>query len=185
MSSLRPAGGCKGLFCNCARCARINLCAKAQGAVKRRNVVTKGVGIALEEGQRRTAEQTNGPSLSVGHLSGCLGRSLGRVGASVKGIGRGLAHQTFPQAGPHLMFALVATTVASFHGVIPAQAILGAIRDRSTDVELAQVQSGRYGPYATIRRANEVANYFRSLGFDAQVIYGGTLDYREYYVDVW
>jgi hypothetical protein len=83
------------------------------------------------------------------------------------------------------MFALVATTVASFHGVIPAQAILGAIRDRSTDVELAQVQSGRYGPYATIRRANEVANYFRSLGFDAQVIYGGTLDYREYYVDVW
>jgi hypothetical protein len=83
------------------------------------------------------------------------------------------------------MFALVATTVASFHGVIPAQAMLGAMRDRSTDVELAQVQSGRYVPYATIRRANEVANYFRSLGFDAQVIYGGTLDCREYYVDVW
>jgi hypothetical protein len=33
------------------------------------------------------------------------------------------------------MFALVATTVALFHGVIPAQAMLGAMRDRSTDVE--------------------------------------------------
>jgi hypothetical protein len=34
------------------------------------------------------------------------------------------------------MFALVATTVASFRGVIPAQAMLGAMRDRrSTDVE--------------------------------------------------
>jgi hypothetical protein len=153
--------------------------------VKRRNVVTKGVGFALEEGQRRAAERTNSPSLNARRLSRCLGRWRRRVGALVVGMGRGLAHRTFPQAGPHLMFALVATAVASFHGVIPAQAASGALRDRSTDVELAQVQSGRYGPYATIRRANEVANYFRSLGFDAQVIYGGTLDYREYYIDVW
>ena len=46
----------------------------------------------------------------------------------------------------------------------------------------------RFGPYATLRRANEVANYARSLGYNAKVIYGGSMYYygsREYYVDVW
>lgn len=47
----------------------------------------------------------------------------------------------------------------------------------------------RFGPYATIRRANEVANYARRLGYRAKVIYGGGLysqsSPRVYYVDVW
>ena len=47
----------------------------------------------------------------------------------------------------------------------------------------------RFGPYATLRRANEVANYARSLGYNAKIIYGGTyydnMYTRAYYVDVW
>jgi hypothetical protein len=53
----------------------------------------------------------------------------------------------------------------------------------------ASTQSRRFGPYATIRRANEVAAYARSLGYNARVIYGGGLysssSPRVYYVDVW
>ena len=47
--------------------------------------------------------------------------------------------------------------------------------------------SRRFGPYATLRRANEVANYARRHGYKAQVIYAGCLycGTREYYVDVW
>lgn len=45
----------------------------------------------------------------------------------------------------------------------------------------------RFGPYATLRRANEVAAYARSKGYRAKVIYAGSIIYgtREYYVDVW
>jgi len=42
-------------------------------------------------------------------------------------------------------------------------------------------RAGRYGPYATVRRANEVAYYFRSLGFNAQV----NPEWGAYYVNVW
>lgn len=43
----------------------------------------------------------------------------------------------------------------------------------------------RYGPYATLRRANEVANYARRYGYSAKIIYS-SIDYtRVYYVDVW
>ena len=94
-----------------------------------------------------------------------------------------IRNHKLPAALRALICALM-MAVGSFHG-ITAQAASGGLRDRSPDVELAQFQSGRYGPYATIRRANEVANYFRNLGFNARVFYGGTVDYREYYVDVW
>ena len=44
----------------------------------------------------------------------------------------------------------------------------------------------RYGPYATLRRANEVANYARRNGYKAKIYYGGVYDTsRTYYVDVW
>jgi hypothetical protein len=45
----------------------------------------------------------------------------------------------------------------------------------------------RFGPYATLRRANEVANYARRRGYKAKVIYAGSYIYntRSYYVDVW
>jgi hypothetical protein len=43
----------------------------------------------------------------------------------------------------------------------------------------------RFGPYATLRRANEVANNARRYGYRAKIIYG-YVDYtRAYYVDVW
>jgi hypothetical protein len=58
-------------------------------------------------------------------------------------------------------------------------------RGYSTAVELAQDRTRRYGPYATMRRANEVANYFRRRGYNARVVTGGTLDSRVYYVNVW
>ena len=47
--------------------------------------------------------------------------------------------------------------------------------------ESAQAMVMIYGPYATIRRANEVANEFRSLGFSALVYHNGD----GYYVKVW
>jgi hypothetical protein len=53
-------------------------------------------------------------------------------------------------------------------------------RDRSR-VELVQVQSGRYGPFATMRRANEVASYFRGRGYSAHVY----PEWGSYYVNVW
>ncbi len=45
----------------------------------------------------------------------------------------------------------------------------------------------RFGPYATLRRANEVAAYARSKGYRAKVGYAGSIIYgtRSYYVDVW
>ena len=52
---------------------------------------------------------------------------------------------------------------------VPARAEVNEVPDRSHAMELAQAQTGRYGPYATIRRANEVANYFRNLGLSAQL----------------
>ena len=59
------------------------------------------------------------------------------------------------------------------------------VRDCSVAGEPTQARKRRYGPYATIRRANEVANQYRRGGYNAQVIYAGTLEFREYYVDVW
>jgi hypothetical protein len=61
----------------------------------------------------------------------------------------------------------------------------GNALESSTAVELTQARMRRYGPYVTIRRANEVAYYFRRRGYNARVITGGTLGSRVYYVNVW
>lgn len=53
--------------------------------------------------------------------------------------------------------------------------------DRPETIQLAQAQRGRYGPYPTARRANEVAGYFRSLGYSTQVY----PEWGAYYVKVW
>jgi hypothetical protein len=51
---------------------------------------------------------------------------------------------------------------------------------------VAVQRARRYGPYATLRRANEVANYARRNGYKAKIYYGGVYDTsRVYYVDVW
>ena len=46
-------------------------------------------------------------------------------------------------------------------------------------------QTRRFGPYATLRRANEVANYARRLGYKAKIFYSYVEYSRAYYVDVW
>jgi hypothetical protein len=48
-------------------------------------------------------------------------------------------------------------------------------------------QSRRFGPFATVDRANQVANYFRRMGYNASIHYAGSYlaGTREYYVDVW
>jgi hypothetical protein len=78
--------------------------------------------------------------------------------------------------------ALMALVTGSSLAAVPVR---DEVWGGSAAVEAAQVRSRRFGPYATIRRANEVANYFRNRGYNAKVIYGGTLDSRVYYVDVW
>jgi hypothetical protein len=56
----------------------------------------------------------------------------------------------------------------------------GAGEARQGDLA-APSPSGYFGPYATMRRANEVANYFRSLGYSAIAFHNGD----GYYVRVW
>jgi hypothetical protein len=64
---------------------------------------------------------------------------------------------------------------------VPTQAKIIADRDatvvapatRSTIVQLAQNDCRMFGPYATMRRANEVANEARSYGFSAVAFHNG------------
>jgi hypothetical protein len=84
-----------------------------------------------------------------------------------------------------LTSALVALVVGSSLAAVPVRAAAGEEKGRSTNPVFALAGKVRYGPYVTIRRANEVANYFRRLGYNARIIYLGTLKYREYAVDVW
>ena len=80
-----------------------------------------------------------------------------------------------------VMSALALLALGSTLAMPPARADAREVGDRSTGVLVAQVQSGRYGPYATARRANEVASYFRSRGYNAQVY----PEWGAYYVSVW
>jgi hypothetical protein len=80
-----------------------------------------------------------------------------------------------------LMSALVALVAGSTFAAAPVRSEVGELMDRSIHLQLAQAQRGRYGPYPTQRRAIEVANHFRSLGFNAQVI----PQWGDYYVNVW
>jgi hypothetical protein len=84
-----------------------------------------------------------------------------------------------------VLLSALALTVGLSVAAFPAPTAAEEVRERSRDGESARARRVRYGPYATIRRANEVANYYRRRGFNARVIYGGTLENRVYYVDVW
>ena len=61
------------------------------------------------------------------------------------------------------------------HGV-PAPPAHAATTDDAVQV----AQAGRYGPYATLRRANEVATWFRQRGYQAVAFH----DNDGYYVNV-
>jgi topoisomerase IA-like protein len=80
-----------------------------------------------------------------------------------------------------LMSALALLALGSPLAIPPTRADAREVGKGSTSVQLAQVQTGRYGPYATARRANEVASYFRSFGCNAQVF----PEWGAYYVNVW
>jgi hypothetical protein len=56
-----------------------------------------------------------------------------------------------------------------------------ASAESATDGRAQQTQATRFGPYATARRAQEVANYYINQGYNAQWFHNGD----GYYVDVW
>jgi hypothetical protein len=73
-----------------------------------------------------------------------------------------------------LMSVLLASVIGSSLGLtLPARATDSDAAERSVaPVRLAQA-CGTYGPYATIRRANEVAYEAGSLGYSTQVFHNG------------
>jgi hypothetical protein len=87
-----------------------------------------------------------------------------------------------------LSLGLLAIVIGFMPTVVPVQAKTSNSLGKVNAVETAKV-ARRFGPYATLRRANEVANYARRRGYRAKVIYGGSLysysSPRVYYVDVW
>lgn len=86
-----------------------------------------------------------------------------------------------------LMLGLATFVFGLFSAVTPVEAKSSKVSARAKVVKSNKVRAYRFGPYATLRRANEVANYARSLGYNAKVIYAGSYIYdtRSYYVDVW
>ena len=80
-----------------------------------------------------------------------------------------------------LLSALALLAAGSSLAGVAGRSEAGAVTSQSATVQLAQAQRGRYGPYATQRRANEVAHYFRSLGYNTQVY----PEWGAYYVNVW
>jgi hypothetical protein len=90
-----------------------------------------------------------------------------------------MSHRTISRKVLTSALALLAAG-ASLTG-IAARSEAGVAADRPEAIQLAQVQRGRYGPYPTARRANEVAGYFRSLGYNTQVY----PEWGAYYVSVW
>lgn len=65
--------------------------------------------------------------------------------------------------------------------LLPAHGVPAPSAPAATTAEAVRVaQAGRYGPYATLRRANEVANWFRQRGYQAVAFH----DNDGYYVNV-
>jgi hypothetical protein len=70
-----------------------------------------------------------------------------------------------------LVSAVIATVMGASLGSLPARATDSNAGERST-VRLAQ-SCETYGPYATIRRANEIAYQANNLGYSTQVFHNG------------
>jgi hypothetical protein len=80
-----------------------------------------------------------------------------------------------------IMQILAALILATILMIVPAGAQEPIAGGSSMPVATSRVAFGIYGPYATIRRANEVAYYYRSLGFSTLAYHNGD----GYYVRVW
>jgi hypothetical protein len=76
-----------------------------------------------------------------------------------------------------LLTLVIGASLATF----PVQAEPYEAREFRSATQMAQAEAGRHGPFATARRANEVANYYRSRGYDAQVYSA----WGDYFVNVW
>jgi hypothetical protein len=79
-----------------------------------------------------------------------------------------------------MVSALAALAVCCSLVAVPGGIKAGAVVGRPT--EGVSARSVHLGPYATIRRANEVAAYYRSRGYNASTPYHNG---DGYYVDVW
>lgn len=66
------------------------------------------------------------------------------------------------------------------HGVPAPSAQVATAADAVRVAQAPAQHAGRYGPYATMGRANEVANWFRQQGYRAVAFHNGD----GYYVDV-
>jgi hypothetical protein len=75
------------------------------------------------------------------------------------------------------MATMLSTTTVS---AINTHSDIGSTATQARVMPVVVAQSGVYGPYATMRRANEVANSFRSRGYDAIAYHNGD----GYYVSV-
>ena len=84
-----------------------------------------------------------------------------------------------------LMLGLATFVFGLFSTAIPVEAKTSGGLAHAKALKSAKIRAYRFGPYATLRRANEVANYARSYGYNAQIIYGMSDGSRVYYVDVW
>jgi hypothetical protein len=72
-----------------------------------------------------------------------------------------------------VMSAVMAAVIGSSLVIIPARAMdSGAGERAAATVHLAQ-SCGTFGPFATIRRANEVALEASSAGYSTQVFHNG------------
>jgi hypothetical protein len=69
--------------------------------------------------------------------------------------------------------ALLVTVICSFIAGTPAGATDNASRSEYSAVQLAQFGCRMFGPYATMGRANEVANEARSYGYTALAFHNG------------
>ena len=82
--------------------------------------------------------------------------------------------------GPRIIPALAAIAICASLATIPEWAKASGGSERSTVVQLAQYGCQMFGPFATMRRANEVANGARSYGYSAISFHNG----NGYYVKV-
>jgi hypothetical protein len=69
--------------------------------------------------------------------------------------------------------ALTATVIGFSFGVGPGMAAESDASQSPRALQLAQNDCRMFGPYATMRRANEVANEARSYGFSAVAFHNG------------
>jgi len=82
--------------------------------------------------------------------------------------------------GRRVASALASIVIASVCAVLPGVAAGSYPGERHAGVQLAQFGCQMFGPVATMRRANEMANQFRASGFSAIAFHNG----NGYYVRV-